>query len=126
MAPEAAAALVAEAEDRLWRPEGAAALAYLTGRRLLRPETIRAARLGWTPRAEGVPWNPPGVVIPWYDSAAGWTLVKVRPPDAWRARFPKERRPPKYVEAFRDRPTPLSRPRGGPTRPAAGHRGGGV
>jgi hypothetical protein len=105
MTPEAAAALVAEATDRLWRPEGAEALAYLTGRRLLRPETIRAARLGWTPRAEGVPWSPPGLVIPWYDPAGRLTLVKLRPIDGWRSRFPKLRRPPKHIEAFRDRPT---------------------
>jgi hypothetical protein len=101
---EAAAALVAEAADRLWRPDGAEALTYLTGRRLLRAETIQAARLGWTPRADGVPWSPAGLVIPWHDLTGRLALVKVRPPDAWRARFPEGRRPPKYIEAFRDRP----------------------
>jgi DNA primase len=44
-----ALALVAEAEARLWTPEGSEALAYLTGRRKLTPETIRVARLGWSP-----------------------------------------------------------------------------
>ena len=53
MAREAAAALVAEAEARLWTPEAAHALDYLIGpRRKLAPETIRAARLGWTPTPE--------------------------------------------------------------------------
>jgi hypothetical protein len=91
---------VAEAEARLWSPEGAAALGYLRGRGL-HNATVRAARLGWTPRAEGVPWRPSGVVIPWF-AAGALALVKVRPDDAWRARFPEDRRPPKYLEAHRD------------------------
>jgi hypothetical protein len=97
-----ALALVEDAEARLGTPEGAKALAYLTGpRRCLTPETIRAARLGWTPQADGVACKPPGVVIPWFlgDRLA---LVKIRLPDAWRARFPEDTRPPKYMEAFRD------------------------
>lgn len=101
--PEAEAlALVESAAARLWAPEGAEASGYLTGpRRCLSPETIRAARIGWTPRANGVAWNPPGLVIPWFvgDDLA---MVKVRPPDDWRERFPRERRPPKYLEAFRN------------------------
>ena len=43
-----APALVTEAATRLWTPEGTEALAYLHGRGLT-DETIRAARLGWTP-----------------------------------------------------------------------------
>jgi hypothetical protein len=102
MAPEAALTLVEAAAARLWTPEGGAGLAYLTGpRRCLKPETIRAARLGWTPRADGVPWSPPGVVIPWF-AAGRLALVKVRPPDEWRGRFPEDRRPPKYIQAFRE------------------------
>jgi len=31
-------------------------------------------------------------------------LVKIRPPDDWRGGFLEVRRPPKYLEAFRDRP----------------------
>lgn len=97
-----ALALVSEAADRLWTPEGADALDYLRGRGLA-DETIRAARLGWTPSARGVPWTPPGVVIPWADRGR-LALVKVRPPEAWRDRFPEGRRPSRYVEAWRDRP----------------------
>ena len=49
-----ALALVEAASARLWTPDGADALAYLTGpRRCLTPETIRAARLGWTPPRPG-------------------------------------------------------------------------
>ena len=101
--PEAdALALVEASTARLWTTEGSDALAYLTGpRRCLTAETVRTARLGWTPGAKGVAWQPPGVVIPWLvgDRLA---LVKIRPPDEWRARFPEGKRPPKYVEAFRD------------------------
>ncbi len=46
--PWEASSLVTEAADRLWKPEGRQALAYLHGR-CLTDETIRAARLGWTP-----------------------------------------------------------------------------
>ena len=97
-----ALALVAEAADRLWKPEGRQALAYLHSRGLTE-ETIRAARLGWTLRAEGVSWKPPGVIIPWLDGDR-LALVKVRSSEEWRMRFPKEGRPPKYIEAYRDRP----------------------
>jgi hypothetical protein len=101
MSPEAALALVEAAAARLWTPEGAKALAYLTGpRRCLKPETIRAARLGWTPQVDGVPWRSPGVVIPWFDGER-LVMVKIRPPDEWRERFPKDNRPPKYIEAYR-------------------------
>jgi DNA primase len=102
--PEAdALALVEAAAARLWSPEGSDALAYLTGSRCLSLETVRAARLGWTPGADGVAWRPPGVVIPWFHGPR-LALVKVRPPDAWRERFPegKGKRPPKYIEGYRD------------------------
>jgi hypothetical protein len=92
MSPEAALALVEAAAARLWSPEGAEALADLTGpRRCLKPETIRAARLGWTPPLN-LPGKPRGVVIPWFAGPA-LTLVKVRQPEGRR---------PKYYEAFRD------------------------
>jgi hypothetical protein len=97
-----ALALVDESAKRIWTPEGRAALAYLR-RRGLTEATIKTARLGWTPRADGVPWKPPGVVIPWHDGDR-LALVKIRPPDEWRERFPEDRRPPKYIEAARDRP----------------------
>ena len=96
--PEAAAALVTEASARLWSPEGADALAYLTGpERYLSPETIRAARLGWTPgvdvpKAGGGTFRPLGVVVPWFDGDR-LALVKIRQPDGRR---------PKYAEAFRN------------------------
>jgi hypothetical protein len=103
--PEAEAmVLVVEAEVRLWSPEGSEGLAYLSNRRHLSPKTIRAARLGWTLPVKGVAWEPPGLVIPWFDGGR-LSLVKLRPPDAWRESFPEKRRPPKYIEAFRDRPS---------------------
>ena len=48
LAPGDGLTLVTEAADRLWKPEGTEALAYLHGR-CLTDETIKAARLGWTP-----------------------------------------------------------------------------
>jgi hypothetical protein len=91
---------VTEAADRLWKPEGRQALAYLHGRGL-REETIRAARLGWTPgvmiptQREDQRWKVRGITIPWFDGER-LALVKIRDPDA-----PKSKR---YKEAFRDRP----------------------
>ena len=101
---EAALFLVAEAEARLWRPEGYEALAYLTGPRRLTLGTIKAAGLGWTPRADGVAWKPAGLVIPWRDSGR-LARVKVRPDEDWRMSFSEDRRPPKYLEAFGGRPS---------------------
>ena len=89
--PADALALVDEAAKRLWTPEGRAALAYLRGRGLTEA-TIQAAGLGWTPRADGVPWKPPGVVIPWHDGDR-LAMVKIRPPDEWRKRFPRNSGP---------------------------------
>jgi DNA primase len=100
--PADALKLVEDAAARLWTPEGADALAYLRGRGLTEA-IIHAARLGWTPQAVSVSWKPPGLVMPWFDHGR-LALVKIRPPDEWRVRFPKERRPPKYIEAYRDRP----------------------
>lgn len=96
--PEAdAVALVEAAADRLWSPEGVDALAYLTGPRCLAPETIRAARLGWTPGVS-IPTRDGernfcalGWVIPWFVGPR-LALVKIRQPDGRR---------PKYAEAFR-------------------------
>jgi hypothetical protein len=85
----------------LWASEGVNALLNLRGRGL-RDETIRTARLGWTLKAAGVPWQPPGVVIPWF--ADRLALVKIRPPAQWREWFPKDNRPPKYIEGYRDNP----------------------
>lgn len=100
MTRAAALALVEDAERRLSSEEGETALAYLYSRGLAF-ESILAARLGWTPRAEGVPWKPPGIVIPWFEGDE-LAMVKVRPPGEWRLRFPEEKRPPKYLEGFRD------------------------
>jgi hypothetical protein len=96
--------MVDEAAKRLFSPEGRAELDYLNRSRRLTEATIKAARLGSTSRADGVPWKPPGVVIPWFD-AGRLALVKIRPPDEWRESFRKDRRPPPYIEAFRDCPT---------------------
>jgi hypothetical protein len=101
LSPADALSLVTEAAERLWKPEGAPALAYLHDR-CLDDERIKAARLGWTPRAAGVPWKPPGVVIPAFEGNR-LSLVKIRPPEEWRERFPEDNRPPKYIQAFRDR-----------------------
>jgi hypothetical protein len=108
--PEAdALALVETAAARLWSPEGADALAYLTRSprpdapafregRCLTLETIRAARLGWTPGVS-IPtrdgdrfYKALGWVIPWFLGNRP-ALIKVRQPDGRR---------PKYAEAFRD------------------------
>jgi hypothetical protein len=51
MAEAEALDLVVTAEARLWTSDGAEGLSYLTNVRCLAHETIRAARLGWTPRA---------------------------------------------------------------------------
>ena len=91
--------LVEEAAARLWTPEGGDALAYLRGRGLTEA-TIRAARLGWTPRVS-VPvkdgarlWDVSGITFPWMDRDR-LAMVKIRQPEG---------RKPKYAEAFRDRP----------------------
>ena len=97
---DVAAALVAEAEARLWTHEGAIGQSFLT-RRCLTPETARGARLGWIVEPDSVPWRPMGVVIPWF-SDCRVARIKIRSYDWWRARFPNDKRPPKYIEAYRD------------------------
>lgn len=97
--PDEASTLVTEAAGRLWTPEGTQALAYLRGRRLS-DETIRAARLGWTPgvmlstRDGDRYYRARGVVIPWFDGER-LAKVQIRQPEGSQ---------PKYTEAFRDRP----------------------
>jgi DNA primase len=94
-------ALVENAEKRIWTPEGSDALAYLRNRGLT-PETIRQARLGWTPDTsisiEGGArfWRISGITLPWLDGNH-LTRLKIR-----RLGEVKGRR---YVEAFRERPT---------------------
>jgi DNA primase len=96
-----ASSLVTEAAGRLWTPEGTEALAYLHGRGLT-DETIRAARLGVVksvsiPTREGDRcYRACGVVVPWLDGNC-LCLVKLRQPEGSKG--------PKYVEAYRDRPT---------------------
>lgn len=93
-----ALALVEAAELRLWAPEGAESLAYLTGPRCLKVETIRAARLGWTPgvaiptRDGDRTYRALGWAVPWF-AGGRLALVKIRQPDGRR---------PKYAEAYRD------------------------
>jgi hypothetical protein len=97
--PEAEAlTLVEAAAIRLWSPEETDALAYLTGPRCLSHETIRAARLGWTPgvmvptRDGDRAFQAAGWVVPWFNGDR-LALVKIRQPAGRR---------PKYAEAFRD------------------------
>jgi hypothetical protein len=96
-----ATALVEDASKQIWTPEGADALAYLRGRGL-RDETIKAGRLGWTPGVD-IPikdgtrfWTVRGITIPWLDGDR-LKLAKIRRPEGSK--------PPKYVEAYRDRPS---------------------
>ena len=89
-----------DASARLLTPEGAEALDYLANDRLLTPETIRSARLGWTPEvrlptAKGGHWTARGWTIPWFDGDR-LAMVNLRRPDSTG---------PKYVHAYRDRPT---------------------
>jgi len=96
---EEASSLVTEAADRLWKPEGRQALAYLRNRGLTR-ETIKAARLGWTPcvmvptREGDRCYQARGIAIPWFDGDR-LALVKIRQPEG---------RKPKYAETYRARP----------------------
>jgi DNA primase len=91
--------LVEEAAAAIWMPEGAKVLAYLHDRGL-NDETIKAARLGWTPKVS-IPitdglryWQVSGIVVPWIDDDR-LAMVKIRRPSGSE---------PKYVEAYRDRP----------------------
>ena len=110
--------LVTEAAARLWTPEGANALDYLRGRGLTE-ETIRAARLGWTPGVS-IPdsrtgtrfWRVSGIVIPWLDGDR-LALVKIRQPEGSEAEV--RRSVPRPPDA-------LSSPLGRSTRQAAGRR----
>ncbi len=94
-----ALALVTEAAERLWTPKGTEALAYLHGR-CLSDETIKAARLGWTPRVmiptrEGDRcFRESGITIPWHDGER-LTKINIRRPEG---------SDPKYRQAFSDRP----------------------
>ena len=94
-----AALLAEDASARLWTPEGAGALQYLRHRGL-NDDTIRRARLGWTPGIPALKLDEPGpsrfrgVTIPWYDGDR-LQLLKVRQPGA---------RWPRYAEVFRRRP----------------------
>ena len=73
LSPNDALLLVETAEQRLWTPEGAGALTYLHGRGL-NDETIRQARLGWTPR-ESLPTSDGDSILASvrdHDSLARW------------------------------------------------------
>lgn len=88
-----------EAVERLWSPEGREALAYLRDRGLT-DEAIRRARLGFVaslevPRKGGGTYRASGVSVPWFDGDR-LALLKVRQ---------MGESVPKYVEAFRDRPS---------------------
>ncbi len=89
--------LIGDAEATLWVPEGRPALEYLRGRGLS-DETIKAARLGWTPEV----WLPTregdryfresGITIPWHENGR-LTCVNIRRPEGSE---------PKYRQAFGD------------------------
>jgi DNA primase len=89
------------AQERLWGASGQDALAYLQARGL-DAETIRKASLGWVHNVQ-VPtrdgdrcFRYGGITIPWRDGDR-LTRIKIR-------RWPETQRPPKYAEAFSDRP----------------------
>jgi len=91
--------LVDEAEALLWGKSGAPWLKYLREDRGLADETIREARLGWTPGADlktrdGRPYRASGIVVPWLDEGR-LASIKLRRTDG---------RDPKYLEILRDRP----------------------
>ncbi|WP_337177678.1 CHC2 zinc finger domain-containing protein [Paludisphaera sp.] len=91
--------LVDEAAARLWTDAGREALEYLRGPRGLHDDSIRAARLGWTPPVavptrDGKVYRPSGVTIPWFDKGR-LAMVKIRQGPGARM---------KYAEVFRDRP----------------------
>jgi len=95
-----ALALVESAAVRLWTPEGLAALEYLQ-RRGLTAETIRQARLGWTPGVmipidDGARyWRVSGITLSWHDGDRV-ALVKIRRLGEFKGS--------KYIEAYRDKP----------------------
>ncbi len=94
-----ASTLVADGVAALWEPGDGDALAYLHGRGL-RDETIRVARIGWTPgvmipkRSGDGRYPFSGVVIPWRDGAR-LTRIKIRRTGDGK---------PKYAEAYSNRP----------------------
>jgi len=88
----AARAFAEQARAILWSAAGERALAYLREKRGLSDDSIRAAGLGYCPKARGVPtapwgvagtavWLPRGVTIPCAVEDALW-YVKVRRPRA--------------------------------------------
>jgi hypothetical protein len=87
-----ALALAEKAEAALWSSAGSRTLDYLRGRGLA-DDTIRKARLGWTPRLD-IPGNPEGVTIPWF-SGGRLVMLKIRQPEG---------RKPKYMECYRTTP----------------------
>src|SRR5262249_47408339 len=93
--------LITDASKRIWRPEGADALAYLHGR-CLTDATIRAARLGYTPRVmipiqDGARrWRVAGITIPWEEQGI-LRRVKIRRIGLFRGT--------RYIEVFSDSPS---------------------
>lgn len=99
--PDEVADLTQQASLRLWSDDGKEALTYLRGRGLT-DETIRRAGLGFIQSGNPlIPWRPPAVLFPWRDRGR---VVKINArvlPD-WMESQPPDRRPPKYLEVFRD------------------------
>jgi len=98
--PAEALEAVFEGESRLWEGGGREALAYQRGRGLA-DATIRKARLGFVaslaiPSKGGDRFHrASGISIPWFDDGR-LALLKIRQLGG---------RLPKYIEAFRDRPS---------------------
>lgn len=90
--------IVLDAEARLWSDEGIDALQHLRDARGLTDETIKEARLGWTPHAtarkkDGTPYEFSGATIPWFDGER-LVMLKVRRPHG----------KPKYLTPFQADP----------------------
>lgn len=81
-----ALSLVCQAEEALWTDAGAEALAYLYSRGLS-DDTIRRARLGWTP-ALPLKGRPEGIVIPWVADDQ-IEAVNLRQPEGRRPKYRK-------------------------------------
>ena len=87
---------------RSWSPEGAEALAYLGGpARCLTEGTMPIVPTRLDVTGTGGRLDAPGDRDPWFDGDR-LAMAKIHLPNAFRGTFPKERRPPKYLEAYRD------------------------
>ena len=132
------AALLARCETALWSPAGERARTYLRERGL-RDATLRAWRIGWSPRERRVPaaewglpaaerpvWLPRGIVLPWLLAGEPWELRV--PPEACAAGRlrPGRQRPGPSRSVGRARLTAAGTGSGGRAAAVPGRRGAGV